>query len=314
MFPQKIYIQSNGNATTCGSDAYGENVFSSLIEHPISVLWKQHLHHFLNGSLFKSQICRHCITSPCRYGSISSSPEQLASWQSWTDRFPDTIQIEVSTTCNYGCCISKEIRKIRPRFIDLFKISPNIKPWLNEINRLHLWGFGEPLIHKDLPWFIQACREASQRVKLVLSTNGILLNQAMAETLIKNRVDHITFSVHGGPGTQNMLKYSKYGANYDRVIKNIEELQKLKRSHSSRWPVILLKAVLFNWNDAPETMEQFRQDALRLGLSAASGDEEIDGYGWVLDGNVGGRPLSSKKYTLNSSALQTLNENKEQVI
>ena len=111
--------------------------------------------------------------------------------------------------------------------------------------------------------------------------------------------------MHGGPGTEDMLKYSRYGADYDRVLENVRRLLAMRNAAGATYPKVQLKAILFNWNDTDEAMDRFRADARSLGL-VASPARDTDKYYWVLDGNPDALERRSLRFTRGSAVLQRL--------
>jgi hypothetical protein len=102
-----------------------------------------------------------------------------------------------------------------------------------------------------------------------------------------------------------MLKYSLYGADYDKVIENIRLLLEMRNRSGSSYPKVQLKAILFNWNDSDEAMNKFRADAKSLGLIAAD-TRDADRYYWVLDGDRSASDRFSKRFLPGSPELQQL--------
>jgi len=96
-----------------------------------------------------------------------------------------------------------------------------------------------------------------------------------------------------------MLKYSKYGADYNKVMANIKRLTELRKMYKSKLPVVAIKVILFNWNDTDELMNWLRKDAKAVGA---------DKIKWALDSGRGGLARSSKRFTLGSDELQRLQQ------
>lgn len=300
-FPRGIFILSDGSVTTCCNDPLGQNSIGSIYLNSLKDIWESTVSKIVHGDLYDLPACRGCIGSPA--ASLTSNPGDISNWHEKASEFPDYIQIEIMGACNYGCCISPEIRHHRPVKPDLNAIFRNIVDFIPHVKELNLFNYGEPLLHEGLVDFIGKCRNASDKVNINISTNGILLNEHYAKAFIEHKVTRLIVSAHGGPGTENMLRYSKYGADYERVISNLHRLVEIKHVLGSQMPRISLKAILFNWNDNDSDMEKFRLDAKDLGLRADL-SADADNYYWVL--NAAEASLSSCKFKPGSPGLQHL--------
>jgi Alpha-2,8-polysialyltransferase (POLYST) len=308
-FPFGISILSDGTVTTCCLDPLGENAFGSIYADNIIGIWKRILPKVLENGLYNLKRCRSCVGS--KMAPLTSTEGERNNWLSWPTRYPQEITIEIMGTCNYGCCVSKDLHRIRTVKPDLDAIFHKIRPYLSKVKRLRLFNYGEPLLHDGFKRFLSDCRNASDRLVLSLASNGLLMDEEYARNFIENRIDNIVVSVHGGPGTENMLKYSKYGAEYDRVLANVKRLMEMRKIMGSEYPKISLRVILFDWNDTDVEMDRFRDDAKKLGLTATGGNPDSDNYHWILDGGSGGGPISSKRFVPGSPELLGLKQSKE---
>ena len=309
-FPQMmVNILSDGTVTTCCFDAYGDNRFGSIYENQLVDLWENALPRVMQGDFYDYKRCRQCIGIP-GWAPLVNEQGRKEEWLEWTHKTPNEIQIEITSHCNYTCvsCPSTSIRQQRSAFLDLDKTFTNIRSILKKTHKLNLYNYGEPLLHQGFSDFIRKCRAESSELVMELATNGMLLNEEISRALIESRVDRIIVSVHGGPGTENMLKYSCHGADYDTVLNNVRQLLQLRKSFNAQVPKVSLRAILFNWNDNDEDMNRFRDDARALGLSATWGHYDTDNYHWIPDS---GNQLASRKYVSGSAELKTLIESRE---
>lgn len=301
LFPRGIFILSDGSVTTCCSDALGRNFLGSIYHTSLKNIWKTSVYNMVHYDLYEMGACKRCIGSGA--ASLTSSPDDILRWQKRTAGFPDYIQIEIMAACNYGCCISPRLHEYRPVKPDLDTIYRNIAEFIPHVKELNLFNHGEPLLHDGLEGFVEKCRKTSDRVEMTIATNGMLLDEQFARSFIENKVNRLIVSVHGGPGTEGMLKYAKVGADYERVISNLRRLVEMKESMGSQLPRISLKAILFNWNDNDGDMEILRSDAMSLGLRADL-SADADNYYWVL--NSADPDISSARFKAGSAELQQL--------
>ena len=103
------------------------------------------------------------------------------------------INIEISNICNLQCTFCPEVvREKKIMGVELFtKIIGEVAPLTDEVC-FHLMG--EPLAHSKFGEFIAICSRAG--VKVNLTSNGILLNEAKRELLLDPIVSQVNFSVH----------------------------------------------------------------------------------------------------------------------
>ena len=283
-FPnENIVILSDGSISTCCKDGYGENSFASIYDKDLNQVFDEDVKGIINNSLYSLKKCRGCIGS--NKAPLISQANEIEKKYDFNRFHIDSITVEIMGACNYGCCISPKIKNYRAVKPDLFKIFDNIKEFVanEQVKRIRLFNYGEPLLHEDFIPFVNKIRSVNKKVILSLATNAMLMDEKVSLGLIENKLQHLIISVHGGPGTENMLKYSKFGADYDKIINNIKRLVALKKERKSTYPYISLRAILFNWNDKDEDLNKFRADAKQLGLAATWGNPDTNNYHWIHD-------------------------------
>ena len=142
-------------------------------------------------------------------------------------QFPLQIDFELNSTCQMKCgfCLHGhgKVKKRELSYTDFCKVIDegashglcSIK--LNYIN--------EPLLRRDLPRFIDYAR--SQGVlNIYFATNGLLLNQEMAQQLIDSKVSKIMISLDATtPETFMAMRRSK---GFERIVANIHRLLEMR--------------------------------------------------------------------------------------
>ncbi len=166
------------------------------------------------------------------------------------------FQIESSLSCGLSCvmCPWSSLRASAgvmawPTFE---KIAANF-PLTEAVD---LTGGGEPLQNRAIPEMVRLAKQAGCEVGF--STNGMQLSPNLAETLVKDGLDWISFSVDAADAkTYNRIRQ---GANFDTVIENIRALGKIKRSLNSPTPRMLMVFVMMlgeheNYRQLPEFID-----------------------------------------------------------
>lgn len=121
---------------------------------------------------------------------------------------PFTIIIQSSTVCNIKCkycfnSLDKEVKKDKGfeskiMDFDLFlNILEQMKQFPNRIKSISFVGMGEPLCNSNLPKMIKLIKEADIVDRISFFTNGLLLNQEMALSLIDAGLDELRISLQG---------------------------------------------------------------------------------------------------------------------
>lgn len=108
-----------------------------------------------------------------------------------------------------------------------------------------LWGWGEPLLNKELPEMIRCSREYG--VFVSVSTNAYAMDREWAGRLIDSGLDYIILSVDGATDET----YTRYrGKNrFDRVTENIRTLQEERRRRGVRHPFTNLQFIVMRDNE-----------------------------------------------------------------
>jgi len=120
------------------------------------------------------------------------------------------IHIELTNRCNFSCEFCPDSTMTRERgdmeFQLLEKVLDQIsKERMTETILFHVMG--EPLLYPHLE---RAVKEAKRKgLRVCLTTNGWLMNDEMLESLFKNSVDHIVFSVQTPDAESFELRKSK---------------------------------------------------------------------------------------------------------
>lgn len=295
-FPDNLVILADGDITTCCIDFLGKNAFGNVEETSVRDLYNTRVKDIVKKGLYVLPSCRTCLGGPLAPYSLSN--ETRSRWLKRADLPLRSLQVELVARCNYDCCSSNQMRHYRRKTkADLDKIFVAIHGVLPELEELYFFNNGEPLLHQDFCSFVSKCRANAPRARFHISTNGMLLSERVAECMVDNSFNNVTVSVHGGPGTENMLRYSKYGADYDRILENVKRVTSLRDARGNRYPEVELKAVLFNWNDSDELMDILRRDAKLVGASRVF---------WVLDWNGPEDPRASKRFFPGSPELRNL--------
>lgn len=163
--------------------------------------------------------------------------------------FPYSASLNTTNLCNLRCKFceihyfykkAKEISgKVFPNHIDT-EILKNHSEWLKYIIAMHLSSAtGEPFTNPHILEVIRYLKKYT--IKLSMDTNGLLIDESIAEELVKSKFNSLSVSIHAGDSkTYTYLQ----GGDFSRVISNLKNLVNLKKKLNSKYPRITINFAL----------------------------------------------------------------------
>jgi len=175
------------------------------------------------------------------------------------------LQVEVSSRCNLRCrtCVAHELHD-QWRAQDLSATAfARIEQIAPRCGSIHLQGWGESLLRDDLPELVR--RLKAQGCQVTLSSNGTIMNAALARALIDAGLDSMAFSLAGATAaTQDPLR----GAGTFALAVAAIRLFIAQRTGKKRPPVLV------NYLLSPRNMDDLARAVLlcsRLGVDGLKG-------------------------------------------
>jgi MoaA/NifB/PqqE/SkfB family radical SAM enzyme len=167
------------------------------------------------------------------------------------------IELELNTTCNLSCpsCVRSLFTDIwtdhRLRLGDLKRLAPH----LEQAEFIVLRGWGEPLLHEELPAIVRHLVDGGRQV--ILSTNGTL---PVPESILPH-LKAIVFRLKSG--TPACYEGHHPGSMFNRVVINISRVLHWRRVHQTERPRVSLhfEKNRYNLDQVPCYVET----AIRLG-------------------------------------------------
>jgi MoaA/NifB/PqqE/SkfB family radical SAM enzyme len=146
------------------------------------------------------------------------------------ERTLKALQIEVTSRCTRRCSLCP-----RAAFGDRWlegdlsaALWKRIEPALSRAEHVHLQGWGEPLLHSQLPEMARKAKEAGATVGF--TTNGDLLESAV-DWIVDERVDLLTLSVAGRQETHSRFRG---GSSLEQITEAFRALTSRARQSKSR--------------------------------------------------------------------------------
>jgi radical SAM protein with 4Fe4S-binding SPASM domain len=157
-------------------------------------------------------------------------------------QFPVQARIENTNLCNATCAICPRESLSRPKGIMPFEHFEKLVRECAEkgLKELHLQGFGEPFIDKDI---IRKIRFASNLgiPKLFMVTNASLINESFAEGIVTSGLHKIKVSFYGTNAEEYEAIHKPL--KYETVRENIKTLARVKRRLKSKTPRIAVQYI-----------------------------------------------------------------------
>lgn len=162
---------------------------------------------------------------------------------------PLKVEIDITNKCNLRCAMcyfSDPVVFQRKReditVEDFARIAKQVFPWCKDVGL----SFGtEPLLHRQFGELIAITK--SYRVPWVwATTNGILLNERVIDQIIQLGLDSICISIDGAK--KETYEHIRVGARFDKLIANIQALNRAKQQAGSDTPHLQLNIVLMRSN------------------------------------------------------------------
>ena len=163
---------------------------------------------------------------------------------------PSSIMVENTSVCNLRCisCPRDLLGTLRRRrmmsLADIARLAGEMSHvGVRQVTYHHL---GEPFLSKRLAQEMRIIREHNPRIRIQVSTNGMLLtSDAQREAAML--FDHIQISLDGV--TQPMVQRYQRGSCFDTVFQNMKQLVAYRDARGLQRPVICWKYLLFRWTE-----------------------------------------------------------------
>lgn len=177
------------------------------------------------------------------------------------DDYPEALQIEVTNRCNFNCqmCI-RQVWKVQLQDLNFDLYKKVAESSFHRLERLILYGFGEPLIHPNFTKMLRVARKnLPKECPIIISTNGSLLTPSLAEKMFReSAVDSISFSID----TLNVARFSRLrkGSKPTGIMKNFRKLAEMKGKLGDALELGVEVVVMnYNFTDLPNLVRSLAE-------------------------------------------------------
>jgi radical SAM protein with 4Fe4S-binding SPASM domain len=166
--------------------------------------------------------------------------------------FPLHLDIEVTSYCNLACPMCPRTHRVqlgkwenRMMKLETFKkiIDEGTKRGLKAIN---LNNFGESFYNKNIIEMIEYAKSKGV-IDIMLHTNGTVMNEELAEKIVKSGLDRIIFSLDSI--TKTIYEKIRVNANFEDTVEKVKTFYRIREKFKAYKPVIRISMVRMKEND-----------------------------------------------------------------
>ncbi len=166
--------------------------------------------------------------------------------------FPLHLDIEVTSYCNLACPMCPRTHRVqlgqwqnKMMKLTTFKkiIDEGVKKGLRAIN---LNNFGESFYNKNLVQMIEYAKSKGV-LDIMLHTNGTVMNEELAEQIIKSGLDRIIFSLDSI--TKEIYEKIRINAKFEDTVEKVKTFYRIREKLHAYKPVIRISMVRMKEND-----------------------------------------------------------------
>jgi MoaA/NifB/PqqE/SkfB family radical SAM enzyme len=163
---------------------------------------------------------------------------------------PIVLDINPTDNCNLAClsCWKRnpKYKKLDPTYYELS--DKRLMEVIDEASQLgikevEITGGGEPLLRNITQKLMESIKK--KNMKGSITTNGVLIDKQLAEKLVRISWDRVVFSLDGP--NREVNDYLR-GKSFDKIIQNINLINKYKNKTKRKKPVLYFNVVISNKN------------------------------------------------------------------
>lgn len=163
--------------------------------------------------------------------------------------FPDTLNIESSYACNLKCVMCpRHFEGVPQGMFTLDMFEKHLEPYVDKFKYVHLTGWGEPLMNRDLPEIVRRCR--ARGVWTCFTSNGLLLKGKLAREILETELELVNVSCDAD--NEKDYEYVRGKGTFNALVKTMSEFNQLRRDLKSptsvQWTFVMMR---FNYAQLP---------------------------------------------------------------
>ncbi|MEE9615119.1 MAG: radical SAM protein [Thermodesulfobacteriota bacterium] len=199
----------------------------------------------------------------------------------WTARPPEDVYIETTTRCNFKCVMCEHISGKIDKDDDFpIELMPRVMNHVKTARTFCLQGQGEAMLSPTFKKTIQELRLDSPKV--VLNTNGSLMNEEFTELFLGGQVLTVSFSMDAATaGLYRLIR----DQDFDDICSRIKRFIDARNRAGMCYPEVMMSMTLMqkNLEEAPAFVELVKRLGADIVLFLCIGEDE--GRRWVVERN-----------------------------
>ena len=155
-----------------------------------------------------------------------------------TPDFPKNMLLELSNICNHSCIFCANSKSTRKKSYISFDFAKRILEEAYDLGtrEVGFYSTGEPLVNKDLEEYVKIAKVIGYEY-IYITTNGALLNEDRAKSLIDAGIDSIKFSINAGTRESYAITHGK--DEFEKVVGNLKNLFDYRRDNKKNFKIFI---------------------------------------------------------------------------
>jgi MoaA/NifB/PqqE/SkfB family radical SAM enzyme len=183
-------------------------------------------------------------------------------------RFPDFLNIEPTTRCNFECwyCVGRMMEQgdiDEKNFIKMLENYPELKV-------LALVGEGEPFLHKG--FFNMSKLAIDKGIKIATTSNGSTLSTSLVKKICETGIHYVSISIDSVNPEQFVATRIK--GDLEKVLNGIRRLKQFRDDNGYQYPKIGLKGTLFDYSK--DQLPEISKKAISCGVDVLEGFQPLN--------------------------------------
>lgn len=130
------------------------------------------------------------------------------------------------------------------------------------ISEIELAAWGEIFLNPEISEIIEYGHNKDVRLTARIGSNFNNVSDKAMESLVKHRFRELMIAIDGA-SDETYTKYRR-GGSYEKVIRNIKKLNRIKGLYNSEFPKLVWQFIIFGHNE--HEIEKARAEAAKLGM------------------------------------------------
>jgi MoaA/NifB/PqqE/SkfB family radical SAM enzyme len=174
---------------------------------------------------------------------VTGAAARSAPWDPTVVPLPRHAQIEPIGRCNLACRMCTVNHRPDVGQLSLADFV-RLLDQMPQLASLHLQGLGEPMLHPD--FFTMVQQAVARGIRVSTNTNATLITPTRARACVTSNLAELSISLDGARAAT--YEAVRIGARFDKVVRNIGRLVRVKQELGSATPQLRLVLVLMRSN------------------------------------------------------------------